>query len=295
MKKFPENSRVCFIGDSITCANGYLSYIVDYYNTHFKDKNIKFFNCGISGAASIHLLDAFDFDVVPYKPTHTVIFMGVNDTERSILANGRSPEIYSRLKKNFEGYKKNLDTLCKRLDAIGSEVILCTSTPLDEYSSFDTQVFPGSFALMMGYAEHVRNYARESGYPVCDYLAYFAEVLQSGAVLYKPDRVHPNELGAWHIAKCFLQSQGFDIGQMHELSPEVAKWKEKVHIYRDLITSQLFLTQAKYELTYDEAKDLALAGLKKEESNPFFQNLYKIFTEYKPNEKILREEVLKFI
>ncbi len=294
MTRFPKNSRVCFIGDSITCANGYLSHIVNYYEENFKGENIKFFNCGISGAASKHLLDAFDFDVASYEPTHAVIFMGVNDTDRSILAKGRSPEIYTRLKNNFENYKKNLDIMCKRIEALGARVILCTSTPLDEYSKFDTEVFPGSFALMMGYAEHVRNYAREKGYPVCDYISYFSEVLQSGAVIYETDRVHPNALGAWHIAKCFLAFQGLDIGERRELSPAVAAWKDLVTKYRYMITAQLFLTKAQYTMAYDDVKELAAEGLEKE-NTPFFQNLYNIFTENKPNEAALKAEILKFI
>ncbi len=295
MTKFTKNSRVCFIGDSITCANGYLSYIVDYYQKHFKDDNIKFFNCGMSGARSKHLLDAFDFDTASYNPTHAVIFMGVNDSERNLLANGRSPEIYNTIKTSFEGYKKNLDTMCKKLRDMGSEIILCTSIPLDEYSRFDTETLPGSFALMMGYAEHVRNYARENGYPVCDYLAYYTEILQSGAKIYSTDRVHPNDLGAWHIAKCFLANQGLDIGEKAALSDKTKEWHEKVYAYRYMLTAELFFLDGRYDMTFEDSRDIAIEAKNKEGDNPFFENLYNIFMENKPREAYIKSEMLNFI
>ena len=42
MERFPDNSRVCFVGDSITHNNKYLMHIVACYKEHFPKANINY-------------------------------------------------------------------------------------------------------------------------------------------------------------------------------------------------------------------------------------------------------------
>ena len=92
MNIFPDNSRVCFIGDSITHNNGYLMHIVSYYKNKFKDSNINFYNCGVSGCTITEQLKIIENDTLSYNPTHAVILIGINDSERDRLIEKRSKE-----------------------------------------------------------------------------------------------------------------------------------------------------------------------------------------------------------
>ena len=41
--RISENSRILFIGDSITAQNRYVALIADHYKTNFPQEDIKFF------------------------------------------------------------------------------------------------------------------------------------------------------------------------------------------------------------------------------------------------------------
>lgn len=113
MYGFPENARVCFLGDSITHNNGFVSHITAFYHENFKEKNINFYNCGVSGGTVETLLSIFDEDILAHNPTHAVIMIGINDSGRGFLVEPRSKERYQKLLNAFESYKKNLTKLCQ--------------------------------------------------------------------------------------------------------------------------------------------------------------------------------------
>jgi len=212
MYGFPENARVCFLGDSITHNNGFVSRITAFYHENFKEKNINFYNCGVSGGTVETLLSIFDEDILAHNPTHAVIMIGINDSGRGFLLEPRSKERYQKLLNAFESYKKNLTELCNLLKQNDVEIILCTQTPYDEYQDSEENVLPGGFALMTSYAEYIRNFAQTNGFKLCDYQKYFIEKLAEEDLI-SPDRVHPNDDGQYHMAKCFLAFQGYEIGE----------------------------------------------------------------------------------
>ncbi len=290
MNKFPKNARVCFIGDSITRANDYIAHIAAYYQEHFPEDNINFYNCGISGATSEEVLKVFAFDTASYNPTHAVIMVGVNDSGRDRLAAGRSIFHYEKLKSNLEKYMVNLDSLCSKLLAMKVEITLCTAVPIDEYSDFQTPVLRGSFALMMAYAEQVRNYAREKGFGLCDYFAYFTQVLQSGTVLYQEDRIHPNELGHYHLAKCFLAFQGLKIGEYGPLPKYLEEWRRKVEAYRNIWTIE-YQWLGDHTLSAEEGA-AKLEERARAEENPELLELAKEYLAAKKEQSRIKEDMV---
>ncbi|MBQ8525118.1 MAG: hypothetical protein IJ460_00130 [Clostridia bacterium] len=126
MNGFPDNARVCFLGDSITHNNEFVSRISAYYHENLKERNVNFYNCGVSGGGIYTLLQIFDEDIISRKPTHAVIMIGINDSGRDSLAMPRGEERYRLLNEHFENYKKNLDLLTKKLTDNNVEIILCT-------------------------------------------------------------------------------------------------------------------------------------------------------------------------
>ena len=234
MSLFPKNARVCFLGDSITHNNEYVSRICAYYIENKKELNVKFFNGGTSGGSIRTLLANFDSDVIAHKPTHAVIMIGINDSWRNALNDyERGVYRYSRLKEAFENYKNNLATICEKLDELGVKITLCTPTPYDEYQVSETPALRGGFALIAEYASHVRNFAKEKCYGLCDFHAYISEIAQSEKII-NPDRVHPNSLGHYHMAKCFMEYQGENIGEYAPIPEYLDEWRNVVERLRNI-------------------------------------------------------------
>ena len=150
----------------------------------------------------------------------------------------------------YNVFRENLRQMCRRLQEKNVEIILCTQTPYDEYQDAQTSVFAGGFALMEGYAQAVRDIARELGVSLCDYHGYFSRVMQAEALI-TPDRVHPNERGQFHIAKCFLAFQGFDLGEYQPIPTYMDTWREKVESYRNIWAAEKIIIN-QYDLSAEE-------------------------------------------
>lgn len=250
MKGFPQNARVCFIGDSITHNNAFVSYISAYYHEHLKDRNVNFYNCGVAGGRVSSALPIMEEDVLSHDPTHAVIMFGINDSDRSLLQGPRSPERYEKLVAAYRSFQQNLREMCRRLRERNVEIILCTQTPYDEYQQSGATVLKGGWALMVGYAQAVREIAREFNVPLCDYHDYFSRLIHRETVI-TADRVHPNEQGQFHIAKCFLAFQGYDLGDYKPLPAYMDLWREKVEILRNIWAAEKIIIN-KYDLPVEE-------------------------------------------
>ncbi len=289
--RFPENSRVCFIGDSITCNNSHLSRIVDFYNKEFPNGNINFYNCGVSGANSHDMLALFDIETMTYKPTHAVVMFGVNDSGRSELVNGRSEALYNDLYRRFEVFQANFDKICRKLRENNVEITLATPIPLDEYGTSDTPPLHGSFALMSAYAEFVRAYAKEHGYPLVDQYSAFTKLLACEEAVYESDRVHPNDYGQYHLAKNILEAQGFKAPEYAPIPEYLDVWREKTKCYRYYILTVECLLLGRYDMPLDEALKIINEKLKTEE-NPFVLDIGAEYVKYKPVAEKLKAEMI---
>lgn len=73
MKRFPDNARVLFIGDSITAAGTWISHIYDHYLRNFPSSGIRMYNAGISGGSVRSALMYLEENGLNYQPTHAVI------------------------------------------------------------------------------------------------------------------------------------------------------------------------------------------------------------------------------
>ena len=294
MRGFPKGARVCFLGDSITHANDYISRIADYYHENLSDRKVNFYNCGVSGGSLKTLLTIFDQDIAVHKPTHAVIMIGINDSARYLLSDlPRGKERYDRMLSAFDLYKERLSTICQKFEALGCEIILCTQTPYDEYQESDVPTLKGGFALLSAYAEYVRCYAKEKGYKLCDYHTYISKVAQFDAVI-RTDRVHPNELGHYHMAKCFLEFQGYDIGEYKDIPEYLSEWRNRVAELRDIHAAEYLIIQD-YSLSTEErinkTKEKLVAGT----FNDYFTYLSKRYLENKPKQKQIEEEIVELM
>ena len=303
MARFSNGARVCFIGDSITHNNLHLAHIVAYYREHFKDSKVEFYNCGVSGGVLSTTLGFFDEDIALYNPTHAVIMIGINDAARWALTfEGESK--YQTLYDAFEKYKTNLSTLCEKLESMGVKITLCTPTPYAEYIKSDEQVLHGGYAMMLGYAEYIKAFAKEKGYPVCDYHSYMTKVLQTEE-LYCPDYVHPTNRGQYQMAKCFLAHQGLDLGDEKPLPADVQKWHDAVGKIRHVYATEYNVVRVEsgykldcYDLSNDERAAKIKEYLDNEQTGPnvdYFKELCRKYPEYKAQQQENIQFVIDFM
>lgn len=291
MNIFPENARVCFVGDSITHNNGFVSHIVMYYNENLKERNVNFYNCGTAGGELATALSVFDDDIMVHRPTHAVIMLGMNDSSHASLAIKRGEERYNLLLTAFEKYKVNLNALCERFSAKGVEIILCTPTPYAEHQSSEVESLPGGFALIGAYADFVRSFAGEKVYVLCDFHACISEKAQSENVI-NPDRVHPNDLGHYYMAKYFLSLQGLEMGEMKPFPAYMKKWRSNLEILRDIRAAE-YLVAKDYSLSTEERIRKMKEYIENAEDGPYKEYIIFLARRYirnKPLQEKLEEE-----
>ncbi len=221
--RFHGGDRVCFIGDSITAANQHVARIAAHYHDRYPDEDIRFYNNGVSGCTLTGLLQYFEEDIAPRRPTHAVVMLAVNDFGPWLLDMPRGEARFTALKERYDTYCRNVESMYQKLTAIGAEVIFCTPVPYAEYEPNEGGVSRGCYAMVAAYAAFVREYARAKNCPLCEIHDYMSEKMQS-QVFFGPDRTHPNEEGQYHMAKCFLAFQGEEIAPFAPIPAALDGW-----------------------------------------------------------------------
>ena len=291
MNRFPDGARVCFVGDSITHNNRYVAHIVAYYREHFPEAGVEFYNCGTSGATLRCTLNGFDEDIRHYDPTHVVFMMGVNDSGRTLL-NERSANRYDLLVEKFELFKSRLDTFCAILKEMGTQLIICTPPPYAEYIESDVEPLPGGCALLLGYAEFLKAYAKERGYPLCDQHNYITRAMQNETI-YRVDRVHLLERGHYYLAKGFLAFQGLELGEEKELPADVQEWDEHMGMVRSLFAAEHFVMHDDFTST-DEQRIQAIQDWLEQEKDRPDTDYYKMLYQKHQRNKHAQQEHIRF-
>ena len=77
--KFPANSRVCFLGDSLTSGSLWVHMIFDQYLKLCPEYSVRIYDCGIGGGTADYGLARLEDDLYTFDPTHVVIMYGEND------------------------------------------------------------------------------------------------------------------------------------------------------------------------------------------------------------------------
>lgn len=250
MPRFPDNARVCFIGDSITAIFNYEGLIANYYIENFPDSHVRIYNCGVAGGTAQSQLEYLKDDTLCHSPTHAVIALGVNDSGRWAFEGERDEKRYTYLKDCYEKYKKDLVALCDELEKNGIEIILCTPVPYAEYQATSLPAYRGGYALMAGYADFCRSLAEKRGYAMCDYHSYLTEKMQSED-LHEADHVHLTNRGHYYMAKCFLEFQGLDIGEQKSLPESFSALLDASITVRDIFATELMIIR-NYSLSLEE-------------------------------------------
>lgn len=192
-----QTMNILFFGDSITdsgrdredpsdIGHGYPMFSSRMISERFPDVKFTFFNRGIGGNRTGHLVNRLESDLIALSPDITVIMIGVND----VWCRYSTGDIVSN-----ELFESNLLKILETARSVGSSVVL-----LEPYLLPNEKYLP-AFADLDEKIRIVRALAREHADAFVATHGAFAELLvKHDWSELSSDGVHPNELGARFIA-----------------------------------------------------------------------------------------------
>lgn len=212
VKPFQQNDRVIFVGNSITEAGAYVSYIYLYYMTHFPDRKLVILNGGIGGDKAADIYRRLDYDILAKKPDILVLTFGMNDTGyfefNGDNADKTAQERVAASRRSYELIEKRL------LQLPDLRKILMSSPPYDETSKFNRNIFKGKHKAMQEVVAFQEAAAVKNNWAFVDLfrpmttLNIHLQQKDSTFTLIGPDRIHPGNAGHLVMASLFLKSQG---------------------------------------------------------------------------------------
>lgn len=289
-ESFPAGARVVFIGDSITAGVNYCTRVAAHYKKYFPERKVVFHGAGISGGSCTSALLYYDTQIRPFHATHATVMLGVNDSDRSALTLTDAEARQTRLDAAFDRYCRLMGELLDRLAADGVKVTLCTPAPYAEFFETGEEPLPGGYALIRRYAEQVRRTAMERGLGLIDFHSFLSERYLTEEI-YNPDHVHPNDRGQYRLAECVLGSQELSadpylsIEELKAAEPLLGEWQMLAGKVAGLYAVEWMVIR-NFSLPTEEKLALVQSYIDEDKysDQPYFQNITKLFMEYKPRE-----------
>ena len=202
-----QGDRVVFLGDSITQAGarpgGYVSLFRQAVDDQFGEGEIEVIGAGISGHKVPDCQKRLDRDVISKKPTHVVIYIGINDVWHSTSNRGTSTE----------DFKSGLEDMIARIQAAGSKVVLCTASVIGEKTDGSNSLDK----MLDDYCSISRDVAKATEIPMIDlrnqFLAYLKKENKENRQnkVLTTDGVHLNANGNRFVCKCMMEAMGVKV------------------------------------------------------------------------------------
>jgi len=223
---FNKGDRIAFVGNSITEAGYYESYIWLYYMLHFPDRRITIFNNGIGGDRAKNILDRWDDDILPKKPTTICLTFGMNDSGyyEFLWANADSIA-KARVKESYH-YFEGIQAKLKAYPA--EKKIMISSSLYDETVKNPKNYFPKKSLAMGEIAAFQEKAAADNHWGFVDFLHLMTDITlreqkkDSTFTLTGSDRIHPGNAGHFVMAYLFLQQQGLAGKPVADMSIDAA-------------------------------------------------------------------------
>ncbi|UYQ94437.1 SGNH/GDSL hydrolase family protein [Chitinophaga horti] len=212
VKPFQQNDRVIFVGNSITEAGAYVSYIYLYYMTHFPGQRLVIMNGGIGGDKASDIYRRLDYDILAKKPNVMVLTFGMNDTGYFEFNEDNAAERAKQRIAASEASYKLVEQRLLQMPALRK--ILMSSPPYDETAKIGGAVFRGKQAALAEVVKFQEAAARKNGWDFADLyrpmtaLNVKLQQQDSTFTLIGGDRIHPGNAGHLVMAAEFLKSQG---------------------------------------------------------------------------------------
>ena len=219
MPPITDGSRVVFLGDSLTQAgqrrpDGYVNVFRDDLQAAWPNKTIEIMGAGVSGNKIYNLLSRLERDVLSKKPTHVVVFIGINDAWHwKPYPNPK--EEWTRKGTSEEGFEKGLKELIGKVRNAGANVLLCTPSTIGEKTDGSNPYDP----LLDTYAAISRRVATDEKTGLLDLRKIFLDELkrinpqQKDRHVLTRDGVHLRPAGNRLVADMMLDALGVPRGK----------------------------------------------------------------------------------
>jgi lysophospholipase L1-like esterase len=210
--KFAPGSRVAFVGNSITEAGYYESYVWLYYMTRFPGQRIEVINCGVGGNTMKDIAARFDDDVLKRNPTVVLLTFGMNDSGY-FEYNGDNPGAFAD--KRVEESKQYFTTVVDKLKTYPNiQKVMVASSPYDETMKNKDNYFPGKGKTMERIIAFQKEAATQNQWSFVDLYYPLQQINLEGQksnpefTIIGKDRIHPGNGGHLVMAYTILKAQG---------------------------------------------------------------------------------------
>lgn len=209
---FKKGDRIVFQGNSITHGGHYHSYVWLYYMTHFPNRRIQIFNCGIGGDVAGDMYKRLSSDVFAKRPTVIFLTFGMNDAGYYEFLKPNAAELAAKnVTKSYNSYKK----IEGRLKAYSqAKKVIMSSPPFDETAKLKSTVFPGKNAAMLRIDSFQEASSKKNDWGFIDLDRLMTAIngreqrTDSSFTLEGQGRIHPDDDGHLVIAYFILKAQG---------------------------------------------------------------------------------------
>jgi lysophospholipase L1-like esterase len=212
----PNNSKILFIGDSITdcgrdasgevcpwlpsfgLGQGYVSMIYGWLGAAYPEAGLRILNKGVSGNTVSDLAERWEEDVLAHRPDVLCVMIGINDVWRQFDCPLR-PEVSV----GPEEYRRTLENLVSTSKDQGAAIYLASPFFIE------TNRADAMRGRMDEYGAIVKEMATRFEVPFLDVQEAIDSVLahvHSSSVAW--DRIHPSPVGHMAIARTFLKAFG---------------------------------------------------------------------------------------
>lgn len=210
---FKAGDKVMFVGNSITEAGFYHSFIWLYYMTRFPARRIAVYNRGVGGDDIGQMNERLSVEVFPEKPTVIALTFGMNDSGYFEYLNAKKDSLATaKVERSHTNYLKVEEKLRGHPEI---RKIIFTTAPYDETTTTaKNNYYPGKAKTIDRIIEFQKATAQKNGWEFLDLNHQMTAInLQQQAKnpaysLSPGDRIHPGVGGHLVMAYFFLKAQG---------------------------------------------------------------------------------------
>lgn len=195
-----QGDRIVFLGDSITHGGHYVASFENALWCLLPEKNLTFFNAGVSGDVAANALERLDAEVIAQEPDVVTILLGMNDAGYRALDEGL-----------LANYRRDMTAIVKRLrEETQAELVLLSPTYFDQRQVAEgSNNPPGYNDTLILYGDVCRKLAQEYECLFVDLnrpllLATQRMRARDENATLVPDAVHPAEAGGMVMAQAML-------------------------------------------------------------------------------------------
>ena len=212
---FPNNSRIVWLGDSITHQGLFSRFIEDFLYSRYPGRTLLFVNCGVNGDRSGDALGRLELDVAPWRPTRVFVCLGMNDGGFSRKGLKALPE-----------FQRNIQGILLSVKKLGAHATLLSPPPVDPHVFLKfggpppmQEPLEGYNLVLARFTSLLNAEAKKNDIPFVDLhsplLRYNKRLkFQNPGASLIPDGIHPGNVGSALIAITILKALGEQRGRL---------------------------------------------------------------------------------